>query len=59
LLGFFIVIGLASLSSKTNKIDAGAAKNSPGTPIEKKTGSVMTPGGRRSARLAKTARKEE
>ena len=31
----------------------------PGTPIESKAGSVMTPGGRRSARIAKQRRKED
>jgi hypothetical protein len=60
LLGFFIVIGLSSLSAKKDKIpDVSAPESSPSTPIEKKTGSVMTPGGRRSARIAKTRRKEE
>jgi hypothetical protein len=62
LLGFFIVIGLSSLSAKKDKsltFDESVMEKSPGTPIEKKTGSVMTPGGRRSARIAKTRRKEE
>ena len=71
LLGFLIVIGFSRISAqkspieeeKTVQFDAPSTpvttrSKSGSTPLEKKTGSVMTPGGRRSARLAKT-RKED
>ena len=71
LIGFLVVIGLSRLSAKkdveknvqfaeSGKISETPVKSpaKPLTPIEKKSGSVMTPGGRRSARLAKR-RKED
>jgi hypothetical protein len=66
LIGFLIVIAMSTLSA-TKDSEKNAQVDSPGTPqkgwplspIEKKSGSVMTPGGRRSARIAKAARKED
>jgi hypothetical protein len=66
LLGFLLVIGLSSLSAKAVKEDSSSTPSTPprtpekgGTPVAKKVGSVMTPGGRRSARIAKIRRKED
>ena len=69
MLGFFIVIGLSGISARkmsqpksvsfTNDTSVPpSTPQKPGTPIHKKTGTVMTPDGRRSARLARR-RKEE
>ena len=69
LIGFLIVIGLSSRSAKATEkekaVQFSATEPTPGTPnrpetpIAMKVGSVMTPDGRRSARLAKNRRKEE
>ena len=70
LLGFLLVIGMSSLSARAVKENSGSAPSTPqkgalgtpekgGTPVAKKSGSVMTPGGRRSARIAKNRRKED
>jgi hypothetical protein len=74
LLGFLAVLGLSKLSARNAKVqfdsDRTAAPSTPqktpianrsssGTPLEEKTGTVMTPAGRRSARIARTRRKEE
>ena len=70
LIGFLLVLAMSRISSKKDEkavqFEASSAtpstpnstpRKSRGTPIENKTGSVMTPGGRRSARLAR--RKED
>mmetsp|Transcript_13442 Transcript_13442/g.24129 ORF Transcript_13442/g.24129 Transcript_13442/m.24129 type:complete len:110 (+) Transcript_13442:110-439(+) len=75
LLGFLLVLGLSKLSARSDpkavqfdKKSSAAAPSTPmktptkkdgGTPIEEKTGTVMTPAGRRSARIARTRRKED
>ena len=67
LVGFLVVIGLSGLSAKslepsktvTFSSPTKPAKSAGGTPINKKTGSVMTPEGRRSARIARQRRKED
>ena len=74
LIGFFVVIGMSGLSAKKAPVPTpvkAKKKRTPSksaksprsprktsTPINKKTGSVQTPAGRRSARLAKR-RKED
>mmetsp|Transcript_297 Transcript_297/g.653 ORF Transcript_297/g.653 Transcript_297/m.653 type:complete len:88 (+) Transcript_297:80-343(+) len=70
ILGFLAVLGLSKVSAKpidekrvTIQEPATPVKTrssgGPTTPLERKVGSVMTPDGRRSARLAKTRRKED
>ena len=70
LIGFLLVIGMSSLSAKALKEESGSAPSTPrmsapgtpeklGTPVGKKVGSVMTPGGRRSARIAGNTRRKE
>jgi hypothetical protein len=67
LIGFLLVLVVSRLSAvkdeKAVQFEGSPTKGAPGTPkeagtpLESKTGSVMTPGGRRSARLAR--RKED
>lgn len=72
LLFFLIVLGLSKLSAKPHEgkvqfddKNASTTSANPSTPKKKRSGmespkgTMMTPGGRRSARLAKTPRKEE
>eukprot|EP00525_Craspedostauros_australis_P011625 CAMPEP_0198115972 /NCGR_PEP_ID=MMETSP1442-20131203/8744_1 /TAXON_ID= /ORGANISM="Craspedostauros australis, Strain CCMP3328" /LENGTH=84 /DNA_ID=CAMNT_0043773621 /DNA_START=198 /DNA_END=452 /DNA_ORIENTATION=- len=66
LLGFLAVLALSKVSArpisqdgKKVTIQEPSSPRMPSTPIEKKVGSVMTPVGRRSARLAKNRRKED
>lgn len=68
LIGFLVVIGMSKMSAKKTTEEektvqfetVSTPKNAgSGTPIDKKSGSIMTPGGRRSARIAKNRRKED
>ncbi|KAG7337359.1 hypothetical protein IV203_034752 [Nitzschia inconspicua] len=75
LLGFLAVLGFSKLSAKSDSkltsnnkkktvVPSSPAPSTPttrssGTPLEQKTGTVMTPAGRRSARIARTRRKED
>ena len=69
LLGFLAVLGLSKLSAREAKVQIDepstpkkksgvTTRSKSGTPIEQKTGTIMTPAGRRSARIART-RKED
>ena len=69
MIGFLFVIAMSRLSAKketTVELEASAdstpVKKSPrkkrSTPLAKKTGTVMTPAGRRSARIAASSTKK-
>ena len=68
MIGFLVVISLSGISARRitpksvafskDTVGPMSTPTKPGTPIYKKTGTVMTPDGRRSARLA-SRRKED